>query len=204
MVGVGGDDDDGIRRRLPSWMLGVAQQRPQKENKMKTLSTQQHKLTHSNLTNKNKSNKLGQKRKRKTVSDHEIDAELTEQDLLSIAKEYVESDELQSLDTVCESQNQLLTTISSEKDSKGSFAAPTSPTHQTTPSLLSASTIGDPAHDMLHLFLGPLLNKPLEKENKMDFSNKFSNLSQSDAGEEIVPHKTTKSSLKDKVAMLLD
>ncbi|KAK3222476.1 hypothetical protein Dsin_009501 [Dipteronia sinensis] len=278
MVGVGGDE--GSRRRLPSWMLGVVQQ-PGNENENETkatISTQQHNVTHSNVTNKNRSNRLGrkvcqqpekeyetketgtsistqlhkeirsnvtnkngsnrlgrrvgQKRKDKCVSDDAKDAELTVQDLLSIAKEYVEADavtaEVQSSTTHFESQNQLLTTIAVEKDSKGSFAAPnnsvrTSLTHPTTAScnsassltgencLLSAATTGDPAQDMLDLFLGPLLKKPIQQEKKteftandMVFSNKLQKLSQSDVREEIVYPMKTKSSLKDKVAMLLD
>ncbi|KAK1552440.1 hypothetical protein Q3G72_017052 [Acer saccharum] len=282
MVGVGGDE--GSRRRLPSWMLGVVQQ-PGNENENETkktgttiISTQQHNVTHSNVKNNNRSNRLGrkvsqqpekeyetketdtsistqlhketrsnvtnkngsnrlvrrvgQKRKDKSVSDDEKDAELTVQDLLSIAKEYVEADavtdEVQSSTTHFESQNQLLTTIAIEKDSKGSFAAPnnsvrTSPTHPTTAScnsalsltgekcLLSAATTGDPAQYMLDLFLGPLLKKPIQQEKKTEFtandmvySNKLQKLSQSDVREEIVYPMKTKSSLKDKVAMLLD
>ncbi|KAK2635764.1 hypothetical protein Ddye_030556 [Dipteronia dyeriana] len=276
MVEVSGDE--GSRRRLPSWMLGVAQQ-PGNENETKktgtaTISTQQHNVSHSNVTNKNRckrlgrkvrqqpekeyetketgasistqlhtearsnvsnkngSNRLGrrvgQKRKDKRVSDDEKDAELTVQDLLSIAKEYVEADavtaEVQPSATHFESQNQLMTTIGIEKDSKSApNSVRTSPTHPTTASrnatssftgekcLLSAATTGDPAQDMLDLFLGPLLKKPIQQEKKteftangMVFTNKLQKLSQSDVREEMVYPMKTKSSLKDKVAMLLD
>ena len=76
------------------------------------------------------------------------------------------------------------------------------------------STTGDPAHDMLDLFLGPLLKKPVE-EKKNNFMlgdvaisqevGKFGIESKKNiAREEIVPLMKKKSSLKDKVAMFLD
>lgn len=73
------------------------------------------------------------------------------------------------------------------------------------------SQTGDPAQEMLDLFLGPLLKKPLKEEkNKsivegMEFTQEFTRKSQEEfAGEEMIPLMKKKSSLKDKVAMFLD
>ena len=63
---------------------------------------------------------------------------------------------------------------------------------------------------MLDLFLGPLLKKPFEQENRsfikdMEFAYEFERQSQNTVvGEEIEPLMKKKSSLKDKVAMFLD
>lgn len=68
----------------------------------------------------------------------------------------------------------------------------------------------DPAQDMLDLFLGPLLKKPVMEENKsfvkdFAFAYEFERQSQNDVVvEEIEPLMKKKSSLKDKVAMFLD
>lgn len=80
--------------------------------------------------------------------------------------------------------------------------------------IINARGTRDPAHDMLDLFLGPLLKKPVE-EKKNDFvigdvafSQEFRKIgiqTKNDiAREEIVPLMKKKSSLKDKVAMFLD
>lgn len=70
------------------------------------------------------------------------------------------------------------------------------------------SRTGDPAQDMLDLFLGPLLKKPRgDKEKKIEFTTNdegLRQLSQNDVGEEMVSQMKSKSSLKDKVAMFLD
>lgn len=75
-----------------------------------------------------------------------------------------------------------------------------------------SSTAENAALDMLSLFLGPLLSKLPEQEKKksefteydLNFSNKLGKASQTDAVEQVAAPKKTKSSLKDKVAMLLD
>lgn len=72
------------------------------------------------------------------------------------------------------------------------------------------SQIGDPAQDMLDLFLGPWLKKPIEEEKKksnvegMEFTHQFTRTSDEEfSREETVPMMKKKSSLRDKVAMLL-
>lgn len=83
-------------------------------------------------------------------------------------------------------------------------------------SLVSVSRTGDPAQDMLDLFLGPLLKKPVEDQNRTKFTandifdiefRKLSETQKNDAGQEHTvasPVMKKKSSLKDKVAVLLD
>lgn len=83
-------------------------------------------------------------------------------------------------------------------------------------SLVSVSRTGDPAQDMLDLFLGPLLKKPVEDQNRTKFTandifdiefRKLSETQKNDAGQEhtvAAPVMKKKSSLKDKVAVLLD
>lgn len=73
------------------------------------------------------------------------------------------------------------------------------------------SRTGDPAQDMLDLFLGPLLKKPLEEKKQFEFVTEntkyvreFKNQCQNDVVEEMVPLTKKKSSLKDKVAVFLD
>lgn len=77
--------------------------------------------------------------------------------------------------------------------------------------VINAGITGNPAHDMLDLFLGPLLKKPLEEKKKTEFvmedvafCPKFELENQNKiVREEIGPIMKKKSSLKDKVAMLL-
>lgn len=78
--------------------------------------------------------------------------------------------------------------------------------------VISAGVTGDPAYDMLDLFLGPLLKKPLEEQRKTEymmedvaFCPRFDFQNQNNiVGEEVAPIMKKKSSLKDKVAKLLD
>lgn len=126
----------------------------------------------------------------------------------------------------CRSERIVTTTVSSSNVSVRLLDAPngnqSSPTeevtasHSSTVSLASEETAiidrrtGDPAQDMLDLFLGPLLKKPFEQENRsfikdMEFAYEFQRQSQNTVvGEEIEPLMKKKSSLKDKVAMFLD
>lgn len=112
---------------------------------------------------------------------------------------------------------------------QGSLGAPEtsrrSPTHKETASclnpaggltsdktLVNPSRTGDPTQDMLDLFLGPLLKKPLEEEKKaevitddMVFAHALRKQNQEIVlGDVPVPLTKKKSSLKDKVAMFLD
>lgn len=100
-----------------------------------------------------------------------------------------------------------------------------SPTHKETASCLNPagsltsdktvvnpSRTGDPTQDMLDLFLGPLLKKPLEEEKKVEvitddmvFAHALRKQNQEIVlGDVPVPLTKKKSSLKDKVAMFLD
>ena len=73
------------------------------------------------------------------------------------------------------------------------------------------SRTADPAQDMLDLFLGPLLKKPLEEKKQFEFVSEdvkfvheYKKQCQNDVVEESVPLTKKKSSLKDKVAVFLD
>lgn len=141
--------------------------------------------------------------------------------------QYVQADRdtvgLQCSNEDFESGKQLSTSTSFQNDLRGSndiYKLPTdsavafcnsNPSLTSEQNLLSSNRTGDPAQDMLDLFLGPLLKKPLEEEtrtkfttNDIDFSNGFSKRNQNDVGQENVLLMKTKSSLKDKVALLLD
>ncbi|XP_057962961.1 uncharacterized protein LOC131154298 [Malania oleifera] len=161
----------------------------------------------------------------------EDDGELTMEDLMSIAEEYVKADEeidiQRSSDRVCGSESELPAIAFSGHESAASHSAckinkklpvyETAHSYNSTENLASEETVihpgrtGDPTQDMLDLFLGPLLKKP-SKHKKIDFfsedvkiSHEFRKPSQNKmAGEEPVPLMKKKSSLKDKVAMFLD
>lgn len=78
--------------------------------------------------------------------------------------------------------------------------------------LTSTSQTDHPAQDMLDVFLGPLLRKTLEKEEKsksslesLEITHEFTRQSQNEPGEEeMVPLTKKRNTLKDKVAMFLD
>lgn len=129
-------------------------------------------------------------------------------------------------DRECRSERIVPTTVSSSNVSVRLLDAPNgnqsslteevTASHSSTVSLASEESAvidrktGDPAQDMLDLFLGPLLKKPFEQENRsfikdMEFAYEFERQSQNTVvGEEIEPLMKKKSSLKDKVAMFLD
>lgn len=167
------------------------------------------------------------------ASSNEDDEDLTLEDLLSIAKEFVKDDEdmeeQQPSDggRIAESEYAAISFCGNEP--QGSLGAPEtsrrSPTHKETASclnpaggltsdktLVNPSRTGDPTQDMLDLFLGPLLKKPLEEEKKaevitddMVFAHALRKQNQEIVlGDVPVPLTKKKSSLKDKVAMFLD
>ncbi|KAF9677531.1 hypothetical protein SADUNF_Sadunf08G0117300 [Salix dunnii] len=143
---------------------------------------------------------------------------------------YVKADEdsrrKQTSGRECKLQRQLPTTASSKNDLEESLVVlddkHISANCETTScsstmnlvsqeSLISSSRTGDPAHDMLDLFLGPLLKKPMEIEKMsefiakdVDFTLELKKKSHSDFGDEMAPPMKKKSSLKDKVSLLLD
>ncbi|KAL9420242.1 hypothetical protein AB3S75_037929 [Citrus x aurantiifolia] len=148
---------------------------------------------------------------------------LTVEDLLSIAKEYVQADrergEVQSSSSrELESEKELLASTSLENGDilNQKLSTDSAMGSMSEQSLVSVSRTGDPAQDMLDLFLGPLLKKPLEDQNRTKFTandifdiefRKLSETQKNDAGQEhtvAAPVMKKKSSLKDKVAVLLD
>ncbi|KAL7001488.1 hypothetical protein U1Q18_002640 [Sarracenia purpurea var. burkii] len=167
-----------------------------------------------------------------TLSPDEDDGELTMEDLMSIAKEYTRTDEpleqQRSSHRGQEGDRQLPAISLSGNESgrlpnapKSSRRSPThkeiSSVHNSTGTSAGGGTIvnrsrtGDPAQDMLDLFLGPLLKKPDGEENKIEliekemlFSCEIVKQRQGNIASEVVPLTKKKSSLKDKVAMFLD
>uniref|UniRef100_A0A5B7CBJ5 Uncharacterized protein n=1 Tax=Davidia involucrata TaxID=16924 RepID=A0A5B7CBJ5_DAVIN len=165
-------------------------------------------------------------------SPSEDDGELTMEDLMNIAEEYVKANkdmEQQSSDRVHTAASHPVAAAVSRNESGGSLNAPqsyrrspvrkeTASIHNSTENLTSGGNVissirtGDPTQDMLNLFLGPLLKKPLEEDKKMElitedmtFTNELRKQNQNDVlGEEVVPLMKKKSSLKDKVALFLD
>ncbi|XP_020214963.1 uncharacterized protein LOC109798934 isoform X2 [Cajanus cajan] len=158
-------------------------------------------------------------------SDDAMD--LTVEDLMAIAEQYVKDYEKKDRKEIssreCESKlqfqvtNETETTLDSpceNKISSGSGRETLSNSASTTDELIATSTsqTGDPAQDMLDLFLGPLLRKTLEKEEKsksivenIEITHEFTRQSQEElAGQEIVPLVKKRNTLKDKVAMFLD
>jgi hypothetical protein len=124
--------------------------------------------------------------------------------------------ERQASNRECGSERQVIMTASSCKDSRCLLDVPNSNQSSSAHELASEETVSidrrtaDPAQDMLDLFLGPLLKKPLMEENKsfvkdIAFAYEIERQSQNNVvGEEIEPLMKKKSSLKDKVAMFLD
>ncbi|KAJ9549451.1 hypothetical protein OSB04_021994 [Centaurea solstitialis] len=161
--------------------------------------------------------------------DDEEDEDLTVDDLLSIAKEFVANDESdigqqKPSERECKSKSKSLYTSSSvtttslivPQDTRSPMQEEAPSRHdsieKTTSKVTLADSIstGDPAQDMLDLLLGPLLKKPIRKEETVltkdiILSHEVKN-QQNDA---VITNKPVtwtkkKSSLRDAVAMLLD
>lgn len=155
-------------------------------------------------------------------SSDEDDEDLTIDDLLSIAKQFVEN-EKSDMDHQKSSEGLLKRKSSHSSSSsssssviKTSLIAPQatkSPAQEETPLHYESTetTTGDPAQDMLDLLLGPLLKKSIRKEEDasikdMILTHGVTNQQQHDAVVSNKPLNLTKkkSSLRDAVAMLLD
>ncbi|GLT67849.1 hypothetical protein SLA2020_401270 [Shorea laevis] len=157
------------------------------------------------------------------------DDELTVEDLISIAKEYVKADKdvetPKSLNLDCELERQFPATASYRNESEGCLNASNStqrsPTHEAASnnstvcpanehSSINTSRTGDPVQDMLDLYLGHLLNKPVEEQRTESITkdvavaNDLEKQSLNDVQEERVPTLKKKRSLRDKVALLFD
>ncbi|KAM5566478.1 hypothetical protein ABKV19_014909 [Rosa sericea] len=171
----------------------------------------------------------GEEREVQTSSDDDV--ELTAEDLVMIAEEYIKADRKlvpeKASNQECESGSRLALRVASSNKSDDSMdsqncnttsliqdATSSKPNGSLTSEeiALNSSRTGDPAQDMLDLFLGPWLKKPVEKEARTDiltdnlaFSYKVESQTHSNVvKEEIAPITKKKTSLKDKVAMFLD
>ncbi|KAM2781072.1 hypothetical protein FF1_010898 [Malus domestica] len=145
------------------------------------------------------------------------DVELTVEDLVIIAEEYIEADrnmereelpnqeresDRRLVERVC-SGNVFKDSVDAQKGNQGSLI-PDTTTSKPNGSLTSTETKNssgreDPAQDMLDLFLGPLLKKTVEKETKekdrkaqmltenMTFSQEFKRQSESNVIREEIP-----------------
>ncbi|KAI9075709.1 hypothetical protein K1719_042325 [Acacia pycnantha] len=152
------------------------------------------------------------------------DIELTIEDLMTIAEEYVkdyEKKQREASNSQCESVRQFPKTgeygnsldshcerkRSSTPERDGLYSSTSNKTGELVPTRTSRA--GDPAQEMLELLLGPL-PKPLEKKNKsiidsVEFTQEPPGKSQVQfPGEDKVPLTKRKCSLKDKVALFLD
>ncbi|KAK7264158.1 hypothetical protein RJT34_31762 [Clitoria ternatea] len=154
--------------------------------------------------------------------------ELTVEDLITIAEQYVkehENKERQETSRQCEPKwqfqvtNETGTTPDSPCENENSSISgreTLSNSTVTTSELVATSTSQsqtyNPAQDMLDLFLGPLLRKTIEKEEKsksivenVEITHEITRKSQDEpTGGEIVPLMKKRNTLKDKVAMFLD
>lgn len=171
----------------------------------------------------------GEEREVQTLSDYVV--ELTVEDLVTIAEEYINADrhaepeeasnrEFESGSRLAErvsSSIKLDDSMDSQNCNERSFIqdATSSKPYGSSASeeiTINSSRTGDPAQDMLNLFLGPWLKKPVEKETRTDiltdnlaFSYEIETQTHTNVvREEIAPITKKKSSLKDKVAMFLD
>ncbi|KAM7463313.1 hypothetical protein LguiA_031434 [Lonicera macranthoides] len=147
-------------------------------------------------------------------SSNEDDGDLTMEDLMSIAKEFVKDDNGEGKQQPLDGERQVETQFADSASSRYE----TTSRHSSAETLTSEGVIvnprmtGDPAQDMLDLFLGPLLKNPLEKDDKkvelidMRFAHESEKLKENDVcGAEPVPLlKKKRSSLRDKVAAFLD
>ncbi|KAF5747490.1 hypothetical protein HS088_TW05G00211 [Tripterygium wilfordii] len=153
--------------------------------------------------------------------------ELTAEDLLNIAEEYVEaginvehpkSSNMEPQSAAALSRNVSMSYVngsnnisrsSTQEDITNSYSTMDQSRKQNFP---DTGRTGDPAQDMLDLFLGPLLKKTREEEQNseviskdMTFNYDFQKESQHDvAADEMAPVMKKKSSLRDQVSRLLD
>lgn len=165
-----------------------------------------------------------------TLESTPSDDGLTMEDLISIAEEYVNADkdmELQKAENVGYGTETRPTTnykTGLEEDLTPLLESRNTATDKPLPttrplmepsfggaSIINLGKTGDPVRDMLDLFLGPLLKTTEEAERKIDAMNEeiildheCSKRSQNDTVAEMASLTKKKSSLKDKIAMLLD
>lgn len=158
------------------------------------------------------------------TSTSEGDEDLTMEDLMNIAEEYVQAgvevqlQEQKSSSRACMLESQLPSTASSKSEpgdfhgtDKSSLDGKEPTYNSAEKSVFNPGKTGDPGQDMLDLYLGPLLRKPTLDDQMngslsedMKFELELKKLSQNNIAEERIPLVKKKSSLKDKVAMLLD
>ncbi|MED6170024.1 hypothetical protein PIB30_026739 [Stylosanthes scabra] len=158
------------------------------------------------------------------ASGDDNDSELTVEDLMTIAEEYVKEHEYKKRqekpDRQCESKSQF-STKSEPSTALDSCCKNTKPPSSSRETLHGSARPGEvvtagnfkqanPAIEFLELYFG---HRPLEKEEErnssvvhnLEFTHEVTRQSQDDhVGEEVVPLTKKKSTLKDKVAMFLD
>ncbi|KAL8100638.1 uncharacterized protein LOC141687211 [Apium graveolens] len=150
---------------------------------------------------------------------NEGDEDLTMDDLLNIANEFVkdEKDGGQQKKPYAEQivhKQCAPTAISRNEPADSVIASDTVKRlpHEETASCHNLSSTGDPAQDMLDLLLGPLLTQPPKEEKKADIitdemiiAHQLKKQNQKvHINDAAIPLAKKKTSLKDKVAMLLD
>ncbi|KAI7746609.1 hypothetical protein M8C21_029413 [Ambrosia artemisiifolia] len=148
------------------------------------------------------------------LSCDEEDDDLTMDDVLSIAKEFVENDKR---DTGQQKPSEVQSELRSKSppyarspmhEETGSHHEPVETTSKIT--LADSCMTGDPAQDMLDVFLGSLLKKPIPKDessstNEVTIPHEIKNQQHAAVvSNKPVNFTKKKSSLRDAVAMLLD
>ncbi|EEF43742.1 conserved hypothetical protein [Ricinus communis] len=220
---------EGSTRRLPKWMVGPSvsfadtnEDMKKKEKEKKTKENKRRAEEYGEPTNsfsltKTKrekddnddggggdglSRKVSKKRKPQNAvftDEEDFEPDLTVEDLVTIAHEYVK------LNHDSESRNTEVATCRTEHVQSTAACA-------SEESLINVTRTGDPAQDMLHLFLGPLLKKPLESiktQNVIDdivLVSDLKNQNHNDAPQQMLPlsNMKKKTSLKNKVSLFLD
>ncbi|KAF5802087.1 hypothetical protein HanRHA438_Chr06g0264821 [Helianthus annuus] len=149
-----------------------------------------------------------------SLSCDEEDDDLTMDDVLSIAKEFVENDKR---DTSQQKPPKVQSELRSESppyvrspthEETDSHHEPVETTSKTT--LADSIMTGDPAQDMLDVFLGSLLKKPIAKdETSSTYDITIPHETKNQQHNAVISNKPVmltkkKSSLRDAVAMLLD
>lgn len=154
------------------------------------------------------------------ASPDEDDEDLTMDDLLNIANEFVKDEKDRGQQKKSDAEQIVHkqcapTTISRSEPADSVVMSETVnrlPAHEETVSCHNLSSTGDPAQDMLDLLLGPLLTQPPKEEKKADIitdemiiEHQLRKQNQKvHINDAAIPLAKKKTSLRDKVAMFLD
>lgn len=229
---------EGERLEQETHLLGKCKR---KKSKGKSSSLREHLVcdTHKTSLKKKSCERVGRtfkackKQKVKGKEDIEIEVpsqseeedELTMEDIMSIAEEFVKAEKNMCQQQLSiqqdQSEVQLPASALSIHESGVSFKCSNSKQewcgHETVGSSYdmtecpTSEETGNPTQDMLDLLLGPLLKKPIVQGKKNEFilqdlasDYDIRNQKKNNMTKEVIPSLKKKSSLKDKVAMLLD